>query len=254
MKIHEAVSAIENQELSAHLEEARSVFEDKFEQLDKDDFETRGTYYYYLLRISLQRHVLYETRSEKHLYDMMLEYFEKQEQQYLDQWKSNSKDPILKHQAQAFYQIMERHFTTLETSYRRKEFRDAYKKVHLQKMEYRKRFYKFESKWGRFLAYRIWELSSLYSLSFFRWGMSCLFAVTLYAALFLIAGGLTHSNAITGIHWYDALHFSIATFTTLGFGDVFPATIPAKIIADIEVFNGYLMLGAFMAFVQKRLF
>ena len=120
-------------------------------------------------------------------------------------------------------------------------------------MKYRLNCFHFRRKKWKYFVYKFWELTSLYGLSFIRWGISCVVSVLLYSMIFIVFGKLQLISAGT-FHWYDAFHFSIATFTTLGIGDVQAVDMFTKIISDIEVFNGYLMLGVFMALVQKRIF
>jgi hypothetical protein len=251
MQIHEAISEIEHIALSQKLEDAKNVLEEHLAKLPEEDYESRGTYFYYLLKISLRSHLLFENETEKNFYKKLVECFRAQEKVYLQKHRQDPCDSTLCLQITTFYNLMERYFTTLEIIYRKKEFPEAKNRAYLQKMEFRKKSYWLTQQKGKYFLYRIWEITSLYSLSFVRWGASCFAAVLFYGSLFLLFGGLAHSSSV--FHWYDAYHFSIATFTTLGFGDVFPTTIASKIIADIEVFSGYLMLGAFMALVQKRI-
>jgi hypothetical protein len=250
VQIHEAISAIEHVETPTKLQEAREVFEEHLAKVSATDNETRGTYFYYLLRISLRNHVLFETDIDKHFYKELTDCFQMKEKEYKKMHKANPDNKVLKVQINTFYNLMERYFTTLEISYQQKNFQDAQRRAYLEKMQYRKSSFLFFKKYIHYFLYKLWELSSLYSSSFFRWGMSCVVAIAVYAGIFSLIGGLSHSSL--DLEWYDAVHFSIATFTTLGFGDVFPVTMLSKIISDIEVFNGYLMLGAFMALIQKK--
>jgi hypothetical protein len=43
--------------------------------------------------------------------------------------------------------------------------------------------------------------------------------------------------------WFTPFYFSIVTYTTLGFGDVKPATLIGEIIVSTEVILGYTPLG-----------
>lgn len=55
------------------------------------------------------------------------------------------------------------------------------------------------------------------------------------------------------IEWYDALYFSIVTFTTLGFGDIVASNILARIIVMIEVILGYIMLGGLISILATKI-
>lgn len=253
MQIHQAISAIEKVELPENMEKARQTLEQNLRKISHQDFETRGTYYYYLLRITLESHVLFETEVERHFYEKMIEYFDKQEKKYEQQFQKDTENEVLRSQANAFYRLTERYFSTLITLYAKKGFSVARQRAYLQKMIYRQNSYRLFRQRGLYALYQLWRLTALYGVSFTRWGASCFVAILFYGMIYLLSGGLDNSAGMQ-FHWYDAFHFSIATFTTLGFGDIIPTTVIAKIIADTEVFNGYLMLGAFMALVQRRIF
>ena len=51
----------------------------------------------------------------------------------------------------------------------------------------------------------------------------------------------------------DALYFSIVTFSTLGYGDLYPCCDWSKRIACIEVAVGYLMLAILIHLIVKKL-
>jgi len=53
--------------------------------------------------------------------------------------------------------------------------------------------------------------------------------------------------------WFTPFYFSIVTYTTLGFGDVVPATVIAEIIVSTEVILGYLTLGLLLAILAEKL-
>ena len=53
--------------------------------------------------------------------------------------------------------------------------------------------------------------------------------------------------------WFTPFYFSIVTYTTLGFGDVKPATLIGEIIVSTEVILGYTTLGLLLAVLAERL-
>jgi len=252
MQLQEAILAVERKEIPHNLEAAKVVLEKQLKKLAEEEYETRGTYYYYLLRISLETHLLFENEIEHHLYEKLCACFAAQEEKYFAQYEQDPQNALLKAQISAFYRLIERYYTTLEVSYHRKNFEQAQKRVYLQKMRYRKKAAQFEGNIAKALLYNFWEVSSLYGTSFFRWGITCLVTILIFSGIYFVFDGLQHAKFAGEAHWYDTIHFSIATFTTLGFGDVIPVTLFSKIMSDIEVFSGYLMLGAFMGLVQKR--
>ena len=46
------------------------------------------------------------------------------------------------------------------------------------------------------------------------------------------------------------IYYSVVTFTTLGFGDIKPATELAAMVVMVEVILGYVMLGAHFHFCE----
>lgn len=51
----------------------------------------------------------------------------------------------------------------------------------------------------------------------------------------------------------DGIYFSIVTFTTLGFGDLYPWTVVCKVLAVTEVVIGYVMLAILIHLVTRKL-
>jgi len=49
------------------------------------------------------------------------------------------------------------------------------------------------------------------------------------------------------------IYYSVVTFTTLGFGDVKPATIEASALVMVEVLLGYVMLGGLISIMANKL-
>ncbi|MCR9135728.1 MAG: potassium channel family protein [Alphaproteobacteria bacterium] len=58
--------------------------------------------------------------------------------------------------------------------------------------------------------------------------------------------GLQSSDGKTSESLFDALYFSVVTWTTLGYGDFLPAP-EARIIVIVEVLLGYLMMALLIA-------
>jgi Ion channel len=53
--------------------------------------------------------------------------------------------------------------------------------------------------------------------------------------------------------WFTPFYFSIVTYTTLGFGDVKPATLIGEIIVSTEVILGYTTLGLLLTVLAEKL-
>ena len=58
-----------------------------------------------------------------------------------------------------------------------------------------------------------------------------------------------HDSART---WFTPYYFSIVTYTTLGFGDVRPATLAGEIIVSSEVILGYTTLGLLLSVLAQN--
>lgn len=53
-------------------------------------------------------------------------------------------------------------------------------------------------------------------------------------------------------HLLDCLYFSLVTFVTLGFGDIWPAAWLAKIFVGAEVVLGYVFLGMIVVLIARK--
>jgi voltage-gated potassium channel Kch len=65
--------------------------------------------------------------------------------------------------------------------------------------------------------------------------------------VFTLSLGTVTYHSIEGWTWLDSLYFSVITLTTIGFGDLAPATDLGKIFTIIYVFIG---LGILLGFVN----
>jgi Pentapeptide repeats (8 copies)/Ion channel len=54
-------------------------------------------------------------------------------------------------------------------------------------------------------------------------------------------------------NWFTPFYFSIVTYTTLGFGDVVPATVIGEVIVSTEVILGYVTLGLLLLAIPSFL-
>lgn len=99
--------------------------------------------------------------------------------------------------------------------------------------------------------YQVWDCFADCGRTPWRWiGWSlgfCVFFAVLYCMLLTCnpnAFDITHN---TGSTFFTMLYFSVVTFTTLGFGDVAPATSVAQFFVMTEVVIGYAMLGGLIS-------
>ncbi len=100
----------------------------------------------------------------------------------------------------------------------------------------------------------IWLVSD-FGLSITRFIVSIITIISFFGFSYRFIGELRIS-ALPGFKIHnllDSFYFSIVTFTTLGFGDLYPGDYFTKILCCIEVVFGYLMLALFINLIIKRL-
>jgi voltage-gated potassium channel len=69
--------------------------------------------------------------------------------------------------------------------------------------------------------------------------------VVLLAAVTLLIGTVFYANA-EGWRWLDALYFSVITLTTIGYGDLVPATDAGKLFTIVYTLVGIGVIAAFV--------
>ena len=99
------------------------------------------------------------------------------------------------------------------------------------------------------VVYYIWWLTSDCGRSMTRWCVLIVLQMFFFAWLYTLVG------VDYGAHptFLSPLYFSVVTLTTLGFGDIVPASPAAQFIAMIEVCLGYTMLGGLLSIVSNKM-
>ena len=97
--------------------------------------------------------------------------------------------------------------------------------------------------------YWVWWVTSDCGRSFVRWGLWTLVVAALFAALYTLVAldAGDYGNVFTPVY------FSIVTLTTLGYGDVVPASGWAQVVATFEVILGYVMLGGLLSIFANKM-
>ena len=97
--------------------------------------------------------------------------------------------------------------------------------------------------------YKIWWGSSDCGRSISRWGAWTVLVAVLYGFLYMLV------DVDYGSHetFLSPLYYSVVTFTTLGYGDVLPASAAAQIMAVSEVVLGYVSLGGLLSIMANKL-
>ncbi len=98
-------------------------------------------------------------------------------------------------------------------------------------------------------VYHLWWATSDCGRSFLRWGLWTVCLAVVFAGLYtqveLDPGA--HETALT------PLYYSVVTLTTLGYGDVLPASGWAQAVAMVEVILGYVMLGGLLSIFANKM-
>jgi len=107
-------------------------------------------------------------------------------------------------------------------------------------------------RWGAF-KFWIWYILSDCGRSFGVWGCWALGFATLFGYLFYWMGPHHFQVDHLPFELSTMIYYSVVTFTTLGFGDVKPATIEASALVMVEVLLGYVMLGGLISIMANKL-
>src|SRR5713101_5285302 len=81
-----------------------------------------------------------------------------------------------------------------------------------------------------------------YGQSLGLWALWVAGTIFIFAGIYAIFPGI-----VSGRGFFDAIYFSVTTFSTLGLGDVTPVSNIGKLIVMAETILGYLMGGLFIA-------
>ena len=260
LKLHEALDIIEGRgsERTTELHAAKRAVERHF--AETTDLEEKATSHYYLLRILLAERISHENQCARDLYNKMHAALLVVEENYRREYravKSQPEQQIIHKQCEAFYQLVDSYFRTLEIAYENKGLHAASERTHANKMRFRRRAAHFSGRHFVHAGHLFLEHSSNYGHSFLRWGATVAIFIAFFGLIYLVldlfaSGQAFHGNA-AGQNLLDYFYFSMITFTTAGFGDIVPLTNAAKFLSGIEALSGYIMLGIFITLIQKRL-
>ncbi len=97
--------------------------------------------------------------------------------------------------------------------------------------------------------YWVWWISSDCGRSAARWAACTLILVIIFAWLYTLVevDWGPHPDAISPVY------FSVVTMSTLGYGDIFPVSVAAKVVAMFEAVTGYLMLGGLLTIFASKM-
>lgn len=254
LSLGEAIELVEERDEDREFLKAEKVFWERLKELPEEAYEERGTAYYYLLRINIQASKLFESEKIRNLYEQMHACFREQFKIYRAKMRANRQDNLVRLQYNAFLKLAERYFFALELLYRKKDWFDSAQNSYGEKMFYRQMRFAFEGRYLEYIFYKFLEISSLYGESFWRWGLVSVLVIFAYGGIY---AGLDYAETggavVRNGGFWDYFYFSAVNFTTLGYGDILPVTLTQKFLVAVEAVSGYLMLGSFMALLNKKM-
>lgn len=96
--------------------------------------------------------------------------------------------------------------------------------------------------------YFIWWATSDCGRSPLRWCFWIAMCALLYAVVFAFVE-VDYGAYET---WLSPFYYSVVTMTTLGYGDVLPASTGGQIVAMLEVITGYVLLGGLLSIFSNK--
>ncbi len=98
-------------------------------------------------------------------------------------------------------------------------------------------------------VYLLWKVTSDCGRSLARWAVLTLVMAVSFA--------LAYTQVEIDYGAYETalspLYFSVVTLTTLGYGDVLPASLGAQVVVLLEVVTGYIMLGGLLSIFATKM-
>lgn len=99
------------------------------------------------------------------------------------------------------------------------------------------------------ILYWVWWATSDCGRSFARWALWTLLVVTIFSGIYTSVE-IDYGDYETPL---SPLYYSVVTLTTLGYGDVLPASTAGQIVAMAEVIIGYVMLGGLLSIFSNKM-
>jgi hypothetical protein len=100
-----------------------------------------------------------------------------------------------------------------------------------------------------YMFYKIWSVTSDCGRNPGLWCLWIFVSVVLFSVLYAFCG-VDYGKYD---NWIGPFYYSVVTITTLGFGDIVPATPVARIITICEVSVGYIMLGGLLSIFTNKM-
>lgn len=120
---------------------------------------------------------------------------------------------------------------------------------------------------GEYISNKCFDLLSKYTIGYgekpFNIFIISFFIISIFAFIYMATGIQSVNDINTNISikensnfiisYIDAWYFSMATFSTVGYGDMVASTSLGKILASIEVFLGVTMAASWASVIIKRM-
>ena len=251
MDFQDAIQKIEERGDFNRFAEVKPVFEDKLASLRPGDHTERGICYYYLLVSYLKANLVHETEESIEFYEKMDSAFEAQ----LNVYKTK-RDHFSWPEIKDFFRLMDRCYESLETLYLKHNFRKRRLAAYRRKMEFAKDSFLFDRDYNKWFEYKFLETTSYYGTSLVRWAFTTLLFILIMGGAYALLDQFLAEEMRTltaDAHWFDYLYFSMITLTTVGFGDITPMALSAKMLVMAQAFFGFIMLGIFIGLINKRI-
>jgi len=100
-----------------------------------------------------------------------------------------------------------------------------------------------------YMVYHLWSITSDCGRSLFRWCLWVIGIVLGFSVLYDFSG-VDYGKYD---NWIGPLYYSVVTITTLGYGDIVPATPVARMLSIGEVLIGYVMLGGLLSLLTNKM-
>lgn len=88
-------------------------------------------------------------------------------------------------------------------------------------------------------------------MSYEKIGLWIVFVLLFCATLFWLLNPYSNGTDKANLDWFNALYYSVITFSSLGYGDISPIGF-GKLIASIEVFLGLLLTAIFIGKIASE--
>ncbi len=99
------------------------------------------------------------------------------------------------------------------------------------------------------LLYHLWRITSNCGRSLSLWTLWIIVITLLFASLYSVCD-IDYGEYKTS---FSPIYFSVVTLTTLGYGDVYPASLTAQILAAIQAIFGYICLGGLLSIFANKM-